>query len=248
MEDITAKLNEILSDPNSMDQIKNIMNGMNLNSAPPSAPAPTATGAPSNLNLDGLSSLLGGAGLGGGGGLGSIINTVAQNPSMLNTVMGALGGGGGSGGGLGSLLSGLGGGGSGGGGVLSSLIGAAAQNPALISSLLQGFTGTPQPNLQNTNATTDMSSLNTLLSSISQSNTQVNADNINTILNSPAVRSQNINMQNDQNAKFLLALKPLLSKPRQDKVDESIKILRAMKAFPGLKDTGTLSALLGVRR
>ncbi len=238
MDDLTAKLNEILSDPNSMDQIKNIMSGMNLNTA--TATANPSVGATPNINLDGLSSLLGG---GGGGGLGSILGTVAQNPAILNSLTGALGG---SGGGLGSLLGGLGGGG--GGGILSSIISAAAQNPALLSSVLQGFTGGQSAPTQSANSNSDTNSLNTLLSSISQNNTQTNTDNLNTILNAPAIRGQNINMQNDPNAKLLLALKPLLSKPRQDRVDESIKILRAMKAFPGLKDTGTLSALLGVRR
>ena len=47
----------------------------------------------------------------------------------------------------------------------------------------------------------------------------------------------------DETIRFLNALRPLLGEERQKKLDEAIKILRLLRLFPLLKDTGLLSSL-----
>lgn len=49
---------------------------------------------------------------------------------------------------------------------------------------------------------------------------------------------QKQNLQNDDNTKLLLALKPHLSPERSKKVDKAISLLRIVKILPFLKDSG----------
>lgn len=48
----------------------------------------------------------------------------------------------------------------------------------------------------------------------------------------------------DDSTRLLRALRPLLSPPRQKKLDEAIKILHMMRLMPLLKDSGLFSGLL----
>lgn len=48
----------------------------------------------------------------------------------------------------------------------------------------------------------------------------------------------------DDSTRLLHALRPLLSPPRQKKLDEAIKILQMMRLLPLLKDSGLLSSIL----
>lgn len=52
-----------------------------------------------------------------------------------------------------------------------------------------------------------------------------------------------INTDDDRTA-LLKALKPLLSKPKQQKADEAIKILRLIQLVPMLRDSGFFKGLL----
>ena len=49
----------------------------------------------------------------------------------------------------------------------------------------------------------------------------------------------------DDTTRFLRALRPLLSQPRQKKLDEALRILSVLRLLPLLKETGFLSALTG---
>ena len=92
MDDISAKLNQILSDPQSMEQIKNIMGSMGGQSGgdnkPQSATAPAgASGGLGTLGslggLGDLSALSGLGGLGGSGGL-DLMSTVTKLAPLLS--------------------------------------------------------------------------------------------------------------------------------------------------------------------
>ena len=48
---------------------------------------------------------------------------------------------------------------------------------------------------------------------------------------------------NDKNAEFLLALKPLLREERQSKVDKAVKMLKLFTVWTVLKDSGLLNDL-----
>ena len=47
--------------------------------------------------------------------------------------------------------------------------------------------------------------------------------------------------QNDKNADLLLALKPLLKKERQERVDKAVKILRLLAVWSILRESGLLN-------
>ena len=49
---------------------------------------------------------------------------------------------------------------------------------------------------------------------------------------------------NNKNAELLLSLKPYLSKKRQKKTDEAIKLLKLLSILPLLKDSGLIENLL----
>lgn len=51
------------------------------------------------------------------------------------------------------------------------------------------------------------------------------------------------NKSDDETICFLMALRPLLSEKRQKKIDDISKILRVIKLFPLLKNSGILSSL-----
>lgn len=46
--------------------------------------------------------------------------------------------------------------------------------------------------------------------------------------------------QEDENTRFLNALRPMLGAPRQKKLDDSVKLMHLMKMLPVLKDQGVL--------
>ena len=49
------------------------------------------------------------------------------------------------------------------------------------------------------------------------------------------------NAGNDSRTKLLLALKPNLSEPRQEKIDTAVKILKIIEILPYLKESGILN-------
>ncbi len=49
--------------------------------------------------------------------------------------------------------------------------------------------------------------------------------------------------ENDKNADLLIALKPLLKKERQERVDKAVKILRLLAVWNVLKESGLLEDL-----
>ena len=49
----------------------------------------------------------------------------------------------------------------------------------------------------------------------------------------------------DDSTRLLKALKPLLSRGRQDKVDSAIKIIGLLRLMPILKESGALSSVFG---
>ena len=51
------------------------------------------------------------------------------------------------------------------------------------------------------------------------------------------------NKSEDETICFLMALRPLLSEKRQKKIDDISKILRIIKLFPLIKNSGLLSSL-----
>ena len=51
--------------------------------------------------------------------------------------------------------------------------------------------------------------------------------------------------KDDDSTRLLKALKPLLSKPRQDKVDSAIKIIGLLRLMPILRESGALSSVFG---
>lgn len=53
-----------------------------------------------------------------------------------------------------------------------------------------------------------------------------------------SVMSRLKNSSNDSRANLLLALKPLLSAPRREKVDTAIKLLKLIDMLPLLRDSG----------
>ena len=51
--------------------------------------------------------------------------------------------------------------------------------------------------------------------------------------------------KDDDSTRLLKALKPLLSKPRLDKVDSAIKIIGLLRLMPILRESGALSSVFG---
>ncbi len=165
MDDLNQQINQILSDPQSMQQIQNIMSALGMNgtqpaggsSAPPEpAPAkvpPPAQNPPQNTGLD---------------------------PSALLGMLGSLNGG----------------------------TGGQAQPSSGTGNSLGGVT----PEMLQM-----VTRMGPLLS-------QVNRE--------------------DDSTRLLHALRPLLSQPRQQKLDEAIKILHMMRLLPLLKESGLFSGLL----
>lgn len=135
MDDLTSRINEVLSDPQAMQQINSLAASLGLGNSMPNTPTPPGQNAPAGnnplqgLDLSSLANLLGNAGAAPSGG-----GNISQSPgaaggldtakiaSLLSSLagangLGALSGllGGNNGGGLGALSGLLGGGGGGGG-------------------------------------------------------------------------------------------------------------------------------------
>lgn len=137
MDDLTSKINELLSDPQAMQQLNSLAASLGLGNSTPNTPTPSGQNAPAGnnplqgLDLSSLAGLLGNAGSaapdggnisqspGAAGGLdtGKLASLLSGlgGAGGLNALSGLLGGGGGGGGGLGALSGLLGGGGGGGG-------------------------------------------------------------------------------------------------------------------------------------
>ncbi|MDU7338939.1 MAG: hypothetical protein E7L17_12580 [Clostridium sp.] len=135
MDDLTSKINEVLSDPQAMQQLNSLAASLGLGNSMPNTPTPPGQNAPANnnplqgLDLSSLAGLLGNAGATPPGG-----GNIPQSPgaaggldtAKIATLLSSLGGanglgalsgllGGNNGGGLGALSGLLGGGGGGGG-------------------------------------------------------------------------------------------------------------------------------------
>lgn len=134
MDDLTSRINEVLSDPQAMQQINSLAASLGLGNSMPNTPTPPGQNAPAGnnplqgLDLSSLANLLGNAGAAPSGG-GNIPQSpgaaggldTAKIASLLSSLggangLGALSGllGGNNGGGLGALSGLLGGGGGGG--------------------------------------------------------------------------------------------------------------------------------------
>lgn len=148
MDDLSQQINSILSDPQSMQQIKSMAAALGLGAQPEAAPSPQAAASPTP-DANALAGLL------------SSLNS-SQNQPPAQTPTAALGG----------------------------ITPEALQTISRIAPLLS----------------------------------QVNRE--------------------DDSTRLLHALRPLLSPPRQKKLDEAIKILQMMRLLPLLKDSGLLSSIL----
>lgn len=134
MDDLSSKINELLSDPQAMQQLNSLAASLGLGNSTPNPPTSPGQNAPAGnnplqgLDLSSLAGLLGNAGSAAPGGgnipqspgaaggldtakLGSLLSSLG-GAGGLNALSGLLGGGGG--GGLGALTGLLGGGGGGG--------------------------------------------------------------------------------------------------------------------------------------
>lgn len=131
MDDLTSKINELLSDPQAMQQLNSLAASLGLGNSTPNTPTPPGQNAPAGnnplqgLDLSSLAGLLGNAGSAAPGG-----GNIPQSPgapggldtAKLSSLLSSLGGAGGlnalsgllGGGGLGALSGLLGGGGGGG--------------------------------------------------------------------------------------------------------------------------------------
>ncbi|WP_283609878.1 hypothetical protein [Faecalispora anaeroviscerum] len=127
MDDLTSKINEVLSDPQAMQQLNSLAASLGLGNAAPNTPTSPGQNAPAGnplqgLDLSSLASLLGNAGSAAPGG-----GNIPQPPGTpggldtgkLASLISSLGGAGG----LGALSGLLGGNGGGGLGALSGLLG-----------------------------------------------------------------------------------------------------------------------------
>ncbi|WP_195201128.1 hypothetical protein [Faecalispora jeddahensis] len=218
MDDLTSKINELLSDPQAMQQLNSLAASLGLGNSTPNTPTSPGQNAPAGnnplqgLDLSSLAGLLGNAGSAAPGGgnipqspgapggldtakLSSLLSSLG-GAGGLNALSGLLGGGGDGGGGLGALAGLLGGGGGGGGlGALSGLLGGG------------GGGGLDGDTLQ------VVSKILPLLSTF---------------------------RQEDNNTRLLHALRPLLGPERQKKVDEAIKMLSMLRLLPVLRGQGIL--------
>jgi len=50
--------------------------------------------------------------------------------------------------------------------------------------------------------------------------------------------------QEDDSTRLLLALRPMLSREKQDRLDKAIRMLRLLRMIPLIKDSGMLSSLI----
>ena len=50
--------------------------------------------------------------------------------------------------------------------------------------------------------------------------------------------------QEDDSTRLLMALRPMLSAEKQDKLDKAVRMLKLMRMIPFIKDSGILSSLM----
>lgn len=219
MDDITSKINDLLSDPAAMQQLNSLAASLGLgNAAPDTAPSPGQANNTQNNPLQGLdmnmlSQLLGGL---GGSGDGNNIQPpdASSGAGGLDTAK------------LASLLSGLGGSGGGGGlGALSGLLGGGGSGLGALSGLLGGGSG-------------GLGALSGLLGGGSGGGGGIDGDALKTVAKIMPLLSTF--RQEDNNTRLLHALRPLLGPERQKKLDESVKMLSMLRLLPLLKEQGIL--------
>lgn len=226
MDDLTGKINQVLSDPQAMQQLNSLAASLGLgnagssaqggNGSPPSGTpaAPPGQSTPAGNSqqmpdLSALAALLGNAGSAAPGG-GNIAQNSDANGGLdlakLAPLLSSLGGAGGLG-----ALSGLLGGNSGGGlGALSGLLGGGSGGGlGALSGLLGGGSG----------GGLDGETLKT----------------VSRIL--PLLTTFR---QEDNNTRLLYALRPLLGPERQKKLDEAVKMLSMLRLLPVLREQGIL--------
>lgn len=221
MDDLSTTLNQILSDPQSMNQIKSIMDSMGLGGGAPqnNAPPPAASSPAAASTAGALASLLGNTGgsqqnsAPASGGLDSLLggangqNALGALTSLLGNSSAPQSGTAPASGGLDSLLGGAGG--QNALGALTSLLGNNTQ---------QSPAPTAAPALGGIDLVSAITRIAPLLSQI---------------------------QQEDDSTRLLHALRPMLSAERQKKVDEAMRIIRLLRLAPLLKETGILGSLFG---
>lgn len=243
MDDISAKLNEILSDPGSMQQIQNIMGslGMNQDQNGGNNASPQSPGTGGMPDLSALTGMLGAMRQNQNGSASSPGTGGMPDLSALTGMLGSMGA-------VGQNQN---------GNTSSPGTGGMPDLSALTSML--GSMGTMGQN-QNGGAPTsgtggmpDLSALSGLLGSMggntAPASPQGGSDAANTAQMVAAISRiapmlKKVN-EEDDSTRFLRALRPLLGEARKSKLDESIKMMQMMRMLPLLKSSGMLSGLLG---
>lgn len=208
MDDINSKINEILSNPQSMQQIQNIMSSLGTGNPSPENTTNQNAGAPAGTpDLSALGSILGSLGSNAAPTPPAPAPAPAANQQMPDISA------------LSTMLAGMGGGNT------------APQNnsqmPDLssLSGMLGGLGNTAAPAVPAAGgfdpSTAQMIGNITKLAPLFQ---KVQAE--------------------DDTTRLLRALRPLLGPERQQRLDQSIKMLQLMRMMPLLKDAGLFSALM----
>ena len=213
MDDLTAKLGEILSNPESMQQIQSIMSSLNLGGAQGDTAGDAANKPPSDQ--------------------GDSKNSGGMDPAMLQNLMNTLGGSGtknsstnqGSGidpAMLQNLMSSLGNSGT----QNSSANQDSGVNSAMLQNLMNAMGGGGGQSNTDNRGNENNAQMMQMMSAFSKI--------------APMMQQMN---QEDDASRLLKALRPMLSPKRQTKLDEAIKIMRMMRMLPMLKGSGVLSQL-----
>lgn len=224
MDDLSNMLSQVLSDPDSMQQIQALATSLGLgDSAPAAQPDPTPTGnAPSAQGGPDLSALL--AGLGGAQQQPTQPSGGGDLSSLLANLSGGNGQGGQSGGVDLSALSGL----------IGRIVNGMGQDQA------QGQAPAPGAGSDNS-----VAALAALLGSGQQSSGQSTQPSMpfdmSTLLKlQQAMSSLSANQSNIQ---LLMALKPRLKPERAKKVDDAVRVMQLIQFLPLIKESGLFGNL-----
>ena len=249
MDDLSNQLNQILSDPQSMRQIQELLGSLqqsppNQQSSSSSAP-PTyeSVGNPQSGNSQGNSSQ-------GGGQMPDL--------SMLSSLLGGLGGGNAQGGNpqdnnsqgngqmpdlsmLSNLLGGLGSGNAQGSNPQDNNSQGNGQMPdlSMLSNLLGGLGG----GAQNSPPAMNPASLLGALGGNNQSAGGIPTAQLISMIAKVAPLLRTF-QQEDDSTRLLRALRPLLSPKKRAKIDEALRLMRMMRMLPLVRGTGLLNGIL----
>ncbi len=245
MDDMIAKVQEMLSTEEGKAQMNNLANALGMNnSGSNSGQGDSASGA--NFDISNLASILSQGGNGGNNGTSGL---------DLGALSGLLGGGNGAN--LGMLANLLGGGGGANLGMLASLLGGAGGNngaSGLDLSSLAGLLGG-----SGNGGGLDLSALSGMLGANSNNNANNSANknsnnsseappenfggiNFSALMNIQEVLAST-NQADDSTINLLLSLKPHFSNERKMKIDQAIKMLKLFTVLPLLKDSGLLNGI-----